>query len=168
MANNESFLLSRVDAVDLDTGKNLFSALQDVDPLLRKQEFLVVLMGRMGIRAISDLNGITDFSYEALITAPVKTFIDETHDVVRQLFGRKKYTDNYVTELRAILREYNVKLMAKRVQGDRARDEFGIMSKGTSTQLYSIDMDSLSRRLELSQQVIDNRNSKKQENTHND
>ncbi len=151
LMNLANSLSSRVDALLLDQKHNEYLALQDTYPILKRQEFFVVLLNRMGVRSFGDFESIQDLTEEQLITPELKQFIDSTKDNVRVIFGRYKTTDNYVTELRAILREYSIKITSRKVQekGTRKRDGNGKMSKGNHINLYSIDAESLWQALDF-------------------
>jgi hypothetical protein len=118
-------------------------AYQDIRSRNVQRALMIELLAIMGYSAIADMKGLQNVTRGELITPALEAWFTRNRNVIRQAFGRYRQTDNAITELRALLRAYGVKLASKQV---RQGDDF-IM-------VYSIDVLSLDEALSLADMVL--------------
>lgn len=142
--NRLADVLARDDEIktsDLET--NLGRAYQDVTPSYVQRSLMLELITLMGYSSITDLQSLQGVTRDELITPALEDWFARNAKLIRQTFGRYRQTDNSLTELRAFLRSYGVKLTSHQV---RRGDEF--------VMVYSISPSNLNEILDLAHTVL--------------
>ena len=125
--------IAEADEVKIGNAKmNAGRAYQDVRARNVQRALFLELIAIMGYSTIADLRGLQNVTRDELITPTLEAWLNRNSIVIRQAFGRYRQTDNALTELRAFLRAYGVKLASWQV---RQADDF-IMVYGVDSALF--------------------------------
>jgi len=122
---------------------NAGRAYQDIRPRNVQRALFLELIAIMGYQTIADLRMVQNVTRDELITPVLSAWLERNRNMIRQAFSRYRQTDNAITELRALLRAYGVKLTSNQIrQGDE------------KIMVYSIDTPSLDEMLGLADMVL--------------
>lgn len=131
------WLAGRGDVVRLDGIWNAEKAYQDITPRTLQKDLFTVAMATIGVRHVDDLRDIQDMSADELITDGFIAFLNAHADELRRRFNRRM-TDNPITELRWLLRQFGVKVTSRQIKRDNVR-----------FMVYSVDCDHLDKVLSI-------------------
>lgn len=128
-----SDVLAEADEVKIGNAKmNAGRAYQDIRARNVQRALMLELIAIMGFSTIADLRMVQNVTRDELITPALESWLNRNSIVIRQAFGRYRQTDNPITELRAFLRAYGVKLASNQI---RQGDDF-IMVYGVDSALF--------------------------------